>query len=473
MIGLNSIRELDDRYGLIVIGAGPAGMAAAVEARRHGVGTLVLDENAAVGGQIYRSITATTQKRLAILGKDYAKGAELAEAFAASDAAYLARATVWRLGAEREVAVSHDGVSRLIKADRILVATGAMERPFPVAGWTLPGVMTAGAAQILLKASGAVLGPKTVLAGSGPLLWLLASQYLAAKVPLLAILDTTPKGNLRKAIAHLPGFLTSPYFRKGIGLMARVRREVPIYSNVENLRAEGDGQLEHVRFRAAGRQHVLSIDHLLLHHGVVPEVNMLRSVGCDLVWDDEQMCWHPVADAGGRTSVSGIYVAGDGRAIYGAEAARFGGRRAGLEIAKSLAAVDDVNFERTRAAIDKGARPYLRGRIFLDRMFRPRQEHVAPADDAIACRCEEVMGATVRDVATRLKAQGPNQMKAFVRCGMGPCQGRQCSLGITATIAEIRGITPGEVGAYRIRPPLKPIDVGQIAGLETIAEDRH
>jgi hypothetical protein len=269
----------------------------------------------------------------------------------------------------------------------------------------------------------------------------------------------------------LPGFLASPYFRKGMSLMAKVRRTFHIYSNVEDLRAEGDENLEHVRFRASGKEHSLRIDHLLLHHGVVPEVNMLRSVGCDLVWDNEQMCWHPVAEAGGQTSVAGIYVAGDGRAIYGAEAARFGGRRAGLEIVKSLGAIDDATFERSCAEVEQGVRPYLRGRIFLDRMFKPR--HLAPADDAVACRCEEVMGSTVRDVATRLKAQGPNQMKAFLRCGMGPCQGRQCSLGITATIAEIRGVEPGEVGAYRIRPPVKPIDVGQIAKLETTAEDRH
>ncbi|MHA6691392.1 FAD/NAD(P)-dependent oxidoreductase [Devosia sp. A449] len=473
MIATQSLQALDDHYALIVIGAGPAGMAAAVEASRHGVKTLVLDENAAVGGQIYRAITATTPKRLAILGKDYAQGAKLAQAFTQSNAAYLAKATVWRLSPEREVGVSHDGVSRLITGDRVLVATGAMERPFPIAGWTLPGVMTAGAAQILLKASGAVMGPKLVLAGSGPLLWLLASQYLAAKVPLLAILDTTPKTNLLKALPHLAGFVVSPYFGKGLALMSKVRRSVRVFSNVAQLRAEGDGQLEQVRFTASGKEHILAVDHLLLHQGVVPEVNLLRSVGCDMVWDDEQICWHPIANAGGETSVPGIYVAGDGRAIYGAEAARFSGRRVALELSKSLGAMEGEAFAQACTEVERESRPYLRGRLFLDRMFRPHLTHRAPANDAVACRCEEVMGATLRDTVSSLKVLGPNQLKAFLRCGMGPCQGRQCSLGITETIAEIRGVSPDEVGAYRIRPPVKPVSVGQIANLLSGAQERH
>ena len=142
MIRLQSVHDLDDRHDLVVIGAGPAGMAAVMEAARSGVRTLVLDENPSYGGQIYRGIASTTKKRLGILGKDYAHGAGLAQEFTASDAGYLAKATVWQLSPEREIGVSCDGRSRLIMADRILVATGAMERPFPVEGWTLPGVMT-------------------------------------------------------------------------------------------------------------------------------------------------------------------------------------------------------------------------------------------------------------------------------------------------------------------------------------------
>jgi len=467
VISLQSLMNLDDRYELIVIGAGPAGMAAAIEATRNGVKTLVLDENGAIGGQIYRSITTATPKRLAVLGKDYAGGAELARTFTESGAAYLAKATVWRLTADRELGVSHDGMAKLITGERVLVATGALERPFPIAGWTLPGVMTAGAAQILLKASGAVMGPKMVLAGSGPLLWLLASQYLAADVPLLAILDTTPRKNVLRAIPHLPGFMASPYFRKGLGLVTKVRRAVRVYKNVDKLRAEGSERVERVRFSASGKEHSLELDHLLLHHGVVPEMNLLRSVGCEMAWDEEQICWHPIASAGGETSIPGIYVAGDGRAIYGAELARFGGRRAALEISKSLGAIDGAAFEHLCAQLEQESRPFIRGRFFLDRMFRPRREHLTPAHDALVCRCEEVLGSTLHDTIFRLKVLGPNQLKAFLRSGMGPCQGRQCSLSVTQTIAKLRGVSPEDVGAYRIRPPVKPITVGQIANLQT------
>lgn len=465
MIRLQSVHDLNDRYDLVVIGAGPAGMAAVMEAARNGVRTLVLDENPSYGGQIYRGIASTTKKRLGILGKDYAHGAGLAQEFTASDAGYLAKATVWQLSPEREIGVSCDGRSRLIMADRILVATGAMERPFPVEGWTLPGVMTAGAAQILLKASGAVLGPKVVLAGTGPLLWLIASQYIKANVPLAAILDTTPRANFLAAIPSLPSFIASPYFAKGVGLLAKVRGSVRVHTNVGRVVAEGDRRLERVRFFTGDRENVLEADHLLLHQGVIPEVSLLRSAGCETTWDDGQICWRPKANSAGETSVPGVYVAGDCHAVYGAEAAELAGRRIALEVARSLDRIQGTPFAGRCAEIERRRAPYMRGRAFLDRMFRPRPSHLVPADNAIACRCEEVLAKTVRDTAARLKVQGPNQLKAFLRCGMGPCQGRQCGPGIAAIIAGIRGVPAGDIGALRLRPPVKPINLGQIADL--------
>src|SRR5262249_21691263 len=150
-------------------------------------------------------------KEHAVLGEEYWHGADLVEPFRASGAHYVPGATVWSVSREGEIGLSCDGAARIIAAKHILLATGALERPFPIPGWTLPGVMSCGAAQILLKSSGIVARGETVLAGCGPLLWLLAAQYLRAGVQIAALLDTTPRANWAKALPHLPGFLLSPY----------------------------------------------------------------------------------------------------------------------------------------------------------------------------------------------------------------------------------------------------------------------
>ena len=198
---------------LAIIGAGPAGMAAAITAARLGVDTVVLDEQASPGGQIYRAITETPVRRGTVFGDDYWRGLELVRAFTSSGATYLPSTTVFSIAprveeGRREIGVSSDGQARLLHARHVIVASGAQERAMPIPGWTLPGVLTAGAAQILLKSAGLVPSGRTVLAGSGPLLWLLAAQLLRAGGTLSAILDTTPR--LRLGLDML-AFAASPY----------------------------------------------------------------------------------------------------------------------------------------------------------------------------------------------------------------------------------------------------------------------
>src|SRR5262249_4950308 len=211
-----------------VIGAGPAGLAAAAECARAGLATALFDEHASPGGQIYRGVATTPLKPGTILGEEYWRGARLIEECKASGVRYVPDATVWSLSREREIGVSVAGAARLIGARRVILATGALERPFPIPGWTLPGVTAAGAAPILLKSAALVPQGRTLLAGSGPLLWLLAQQYIAAGAELAAILDTTPRANLRRALPHAPAFLASPYFRKGLALLRAVRRRVRV-----------------------------------------------------------------------------------------------------------------------------------------------------------------------------------------------------------------------------------------------------
>ena len=330
MTPLGDVAALADSYDLVVIGAGPAGMAAATLAAAKGASTLLVDENPAPGGQIYRGITNTPLQVKAVLGADYWRGEAIATAFRDSDAAYLPSATVWQAAQGFELGISAHGKTRLIHARRVIGATGALERPFPIPGWTLPGVMTAGAAQTLLKASGIAMEGRVVLAGSGPLLWLIAAQYLAAGSRIDTILDTTPRGNWRNALGGLSGFATSPYLRKGLGLLMKVRRSVRVVSGVTALAAEGDARLEAVRYTSGGRETVLPVDHLLLHQGVVPNVNLASSMGCEILWDDVQAAFRPRVDGFGETSVEGFAIAGDGAGIAGAEAAAERGRLAAL-----------------------------------------------------------------------------------------------------------------------------------------------
>ncbi len=451
---------------LAVIGAGPAGMAAAVEAAQSGVRTVLIDEQPHPGGQIYRAITSPARPGKVVLGEDYQRGAGLAAALAASTVDHWTGATVWQVTPERDIYLTRDSVSRRIAADAIIVATGATERPMPFPGWTLPGVMTAGAGQILLKSAGLVPQGGVVLAGSGPLLFLIAAQYLRAGGTIEAIVETTPRSNFRTALRHLPGALKAPhYLRKGLGLLAEIRRhKVPHFRAASNLEAIGDGTLEALRFTRAGTQQEIACKTLMLHIGVVPNVQITRSLNLPHVWDARQRCWHPRHDANGATEIDGIYVAGDGRGIGGAIAAEIEGRIAGLAAARALGTADSkANEARSAAERAKLARE-LAARPFLDALYAPSPEFLTPPDKTVVCRCEEVTAGQIRSYIG-LGCVGPNQTKSFGRSGMGPCQGRMCGLTVSEIIARETEMPMTDVGYYRVRPPIKPVTLGELAAL--------
>jgi thioredoxin reductase/bacterioferritin-associated ferredoxin len=457
--------ELRERYDVAVVGAGPAGLAAASFCARAGLDTVLLDEQAHPGGQIFRAVTASPLARDTVLGRDYWQGHALVREALDGGAHYVPEASVWGLLREGEVAVAAAGRAQLVAAKRVILATGAVERPFPIPGWTLPGVMTAGGAQILLKSSGLVPRGRTVLAGCGPLLWLIAWQFLNAGVRLAAVLDTTARANRMRALRHAPGFAASPYLAKGLRLMRAVRRELEVIGNIVALAAHGNGTLEAVTYRtSAGRGQHIETDTLLLHQGVVPNVNLAMSAGVTHSWSDAQLCFVPVLDEHGGTNVPGLAIAGDGAGIAGAEVAEARGRLAAIAAVRALKPhVQMTAEEKTARAL---RRRFERGRAFLDSLFRPRPQFRVPRADTVVCRCEEITAKQITDTVA-LGCPGPNQMKAFLRCGMGSCQGRFCGLTVTELMAQARAVAPQEIGYYRLRPPVKPITLGEIAGLPT------
>lgn len=455
-------------WDTIVIGAGPAGMAAASTLAESDARTLVIDEQPAPGGQIYRAVERNLDKASlsAVLGSDYAGGAALAARMRASAAELHFSTSAWRIDADGTVWTKADGKVERLQARTLVIASGAMERPVPVPGWTLPGVMTVGALQIMLKDAGLRPSGRLVLAGCGPLLYLFAAQCVEAGVSDLVLLDTTERANFIPALRHLPKAVFghgSTYLQKGLGLMAALRRRgVKIHRRVSNLRIEGTDRATAVSFRAGTRPLRIDLDLIALHEGVIPSQQIARSIGCAHRWDEGQQCFHPVLDPMGESSIPGIFLAGDSGGIIGAAASAHAGTLCALAILKRLGKILDAEFTSRRAAAQRAYNAHLTIRPFLDRLYRARDEVLIPADEVIACRCEAVRAGAIRDVV-RQGCLGPNQVKAFLRCGMGPCQGRMCGPTITAIVARETGQNPDATGYYRIRAPLKPVTIGELA----------
>ncbi|WP_434671992.1 FAD-dependent oxidoreductase [Pseudomonas sp. R1-15] len=448
---------------LIIIGAGPAGMSAAIEARDHGLTVVVLDEQASPGGQIYRQVLQADARSRAVLGEDYSAGAQLAADFLRCGARYLPNAAIWQVTPQREVHYLIDGCAEVLRGRHLLIATGAFERPMPIPGWTLPGVMTAGAGQILLKSAALVPAGPVVLAGCGPLLYLLAAQYLRAGIAVEALVDTSHRRELLRAWRLIPGALRGwRDLFKGVGLLAELKRGgIRHYRGARNLCVDGEDCASALSFDSGGQHVRVPAGLILLHQGVVPHTQISWSLRLEHDWSEAQLCWIPRRDGFGQTSAPGIFIAGDGAAIGGAQVARLEGRLAAMAIA---------GVSRGARSLKKGLRRARAARPLIDALYRPPAESCVPPDDVIVCRCEEVTAGAIRRYVD-LGCLGPNQTKAFSRCGMGPCQGRQCGLSVTQIIAAQRRVSPAEVGYYRIRPPLKPITLAQLAGERHCVEE--
>lgn len=457
-------------HDLIVIGAGPAGMSAALTGASRGLKTLLVDEQLRPGGQIYRNITEAPPSVAALLGPDYRHGETLTDRLARSDIELSFGAAVWDVARDLTVTVQKDGRSFQVRAPQLIAATGAMERPSPIPGWTLPGVLNAGAAQIALKSASAVPSGRVVLAGAGPLLLLVACQLLDAGVSLAGIVETSPLGNRWRALRYLPAALGAPsYLAKGMRMLWRLRREgVQMFSAATCMRVEGSERVSALVFRANGHEHRLDADVVLLHHGVVPNTQLSRLLRVDHDWDPVQLAWRPCVGPWGETSLAGFRIAGDGAAIAGALAAEPNGALAALGAVRALGRMSEADCQHHTKSIHRRLAQQLRIRPFLDALYRPPEWLSDPTDETVVCRCEEVTAGRVREMA-RLGCQGPNQTKFFSRCGMGPCQGRMCGLTVTQILSAELGKPPGEIGAYHIRAPLKPVPLGSIAALADTA----
>jgi hypothetical protein len=296
------------------------------------------------------------------------------------------------------------------------------------------------------------------------LLLLLAWQYLRAGVGIQAIVETSAQVNRWRALRHLPRALAAgDYLFKGLQLVMAIKRaRVPWYKQATDLRAEGDERIESLTFNSKGGSQQLNTGLIMLHQGVIPALHVVEAAGCETHWNEDQQCWQPTLDKWGQSSQAGILVAGDGAGIIGARASALSGKLAGLQSAHRLGLLEQTQRDRLAGPVFRARQRHLALRPFLDTWYRVAEHALLPADDCVACRCEEVTVAEIRQLVD-LGCTGPNQAKAFIRCGMGPCQGRYCASTVESIFAAQRALSPGSIGRFKTRPPLKPVTLGQLA----------
>lgn len=462
---------MQDSFDIIVIGAGPAGMSAAVEAANRGASVCILDEQTSPGGQIYRNVTNVSQCQAHILGQDYLEGGALVDALIQSNVVCRTSATVWKVDTNGVVAFSHQGKAEQIQGRHIILANGAIERSVPLPGWTLPGVLTVGAAQILFK-SGSIVTRNAVLVGSGPLLYVVATQLLAAGAPPKALIETQTRRDQIKSLPYLAKALRAwRQLKKGLYMIATLKRAgVARFSGATDITIEGKESASAIRFSAGGREHRIETDIVLLHQGVVPNTQISRSIGLEHRYNAAQRCFHPVTNELGQSSHPLFSIAGDGSGIGGAQVAALAGRVSALNALSQIKVISESDCDLAMQASRAKIKTELSIRPFLDALYPPPSSVLLPADETIICRCEEVTAGDIRRYAA-LGCKGPNQTKSFSRSGMGPCQGRFCGLTVTEILAAANRETQDDIGSYRIRAPLKPITLEELASLATSNKD--
>lgn len=445
-----------------VVGAGPAGLRATQVLVEAGLCPLLIDEGHRAGGQIYRRPPPGAERPASDLYGFEAGRAQtlhdLADALAPR-IAYRPGTMVWSI-AKREPAgfaldcLGPQGHGR-IAADRLVLATGAMDRALPFPGWTLPGVFTLGAAQIALKAQGMAIGRRVALVGAGPLLPLVAHQYAKAGATPVVVLDVTPvwaKVRAAPRLAAMPATLA-----KGVWYMlAGALRGQPVRAGVRAIAVEGTSRVEALAWEdARGRRHRVPCDAVAASFGLRSEAQAADLAGCRFVFEPVTRQWQPERSPEGRSSHPLVYLAGDGSGIGGADVAELQGERTALTVLADLCRPRDAARE---ARLDRLLARQAGFRAALEAAY-PYPHHLVEtiADDEIVCRCEGITAGALRRAATERDAHEMNRLKALTRAGMGRCQGRVCGHAAAEILARTLTVPVETVGRLRGQAPIKPI----------------
>jgi D-hydroxyproline dehydrogenase subunit alpha len=416
------------RFDVVVVGAGPGGIAAAAVAAEAGLRVCLLDANPAPGGQIWRGISAHK-------AKSYPHGAKFAAWKARLDASKCDVWPGWQavdLAAAGRLRVESEDGNRDVEFERLILATGARERFLPFPGWTLPGVMGVGGAQALVKSGLDPRGKRVVVAGTGPLLLAVAAGLAKAGARVEGILEQAPLARLTRFGLHTmfaqPGKVLE-------GARYRLRTlAVPYRFNSWVTRVQGRGRVECVLVSIDGKESAIDCDWLACAFHLVPNLELPRLLGCNIA------AGYVTVDDMQQSSVTGVACVGELTGIGGLEKALIEGEIAGWAAASNAA--------RTKA-LSGQQRKQQQFALHLDQTFDLRHElRCLPMAPTFVCRCEDVSHKTLSECA------GWREAKLHTRCGMGPCQGRICG----SATEFLYGWGPADS-----RPPVYPARVSTLA----------
>jgi NADPH-dependent 2,4-dienoyl-CoA reductase/sulfur reductase-like enzyme len=452
---------------IAIVGAGPAGLAAAAEAVACGAQVSLIDDNRQAGGQYFRQLSGAFRiTAKTVFDKERARAESLLGIIRHSAVHYMPETTVWSIDEERIVSFAGPRGAGRLAAGCIILCTGAHDRPVPFPGWTLPGVITAGGLQNLVKEQRMLPGPRAVVAGNGPLTLVAAASLLRGGARVAEVLEAAPLG--RRLLPLLPALAASPKILR-LAVLYRallLRRGVRLTTGATVIEALGKDQLRAVRVAPIGadgaiahdRARMIETDVLVTGFGLCTSAELFHLLGCRLDHDPRRGGWLPRRDADLETSRPRVFAAGDGAGIGGFEFAVLEGGIAGLAAAWRLGLpITSAQREREARMRERLAR-MSRFREGLEALYRPPFDFLRLiTPQTLICRCEEVTAAMLTPAAGSAFA-----LKGATRIGMGRCQGRFCQSTLAALIAARDGCPLDAVSLPRPRPPARPVRIGEL-----------
>lgn len=460
-----------ETYELAVIGAGPAGLQAAIHAAKNGVKTVLVDSFPQAGGQYLMQLPAAFQTNQPT--KTEKAGESLIKELISLPVTRITNALTWSIFKEDDseawlVALYGKDSPNYIRAQNLILATGAYDTPLPFPGWTLPGVITCGAALILLKSQRIKPGTRAVVTGTGPLILSVSAHLVAAGVDVVAVCESNhilPKGFRHSftMLHHWHRLVEGAKYLRTI-----LQDNVPYKTGWSILAVNGKDHVEEAIITKVnkrgqpipGKQNHIQVDLVVSGYSLTPNTGLARLIGCQFDYKPEKGGWVPLRKQNMESSLQGVYIIGDGAGIGGAENALVEGQIAGIAVSLRTGHLDESAAMEEYKQLQPKLKNQQRFGFLYGDLFTPQPGLVELAtDQTILCRCEEVTLAEIKK-AVALGAKTIGEVKMLTRCGMGNCQGRMCEHGITNAIVEALSTelqSKKSVGFYTVRPPLHPI----------------